>query len=393
MSKDDLLDEYEKKYMRPAWIEVDLDNLSYNIKCIKNYVKGYSSNTRLIAVVKGNAYGHTAKEVIWNIIESGADMLATGILEEAVALREMGVKHEILVLGYTLPYQAPLIVENDIIQNVCTLELAEALSASAVESGKIVKVHIKIDTGLGRLGVLPEDALEFAQEVVKLPNIQIHGIYTHLATAHTGDPTCCRMQVSRFIDTVRELEDHNIETGIKHVANSSATMLSPAFYFDAVRCGCLMSGVYSSTTVPKVLDLKPSLSVHTRIVFMKKVPVGFSVGYGGVFVTDRESVIGILPLGHADGFSKGFFNKVDVLVNGKRVPVKGGINMDSCFVDLTDVPEVRTGDHVVIIGRQTEDKITALDLAGKLHGDTGEILDSFGCSRLPHVYLHEGKLR
>ncbi len=393
MGSYDLMLEYEENLMRPAWIEVDLDKLSGNVAKIKKYISENSGDTKLMAVVKGNAYGHIASEVVRTIMESGADMLATGILEEAVTLRKMGVGHEILVLGYTLPYQAPLIVENDIIQNVCTLEMAEALFRCAMTAGKTVKVHIKIDTGLGRLGVLPEDALEFMQKVIQLPNIEIHGIYTHLATAHTGDPAYCRMQVRKFIDTVNLLENRGIKTGMKHVANGSATMLSTAFHFDAVRCGCLLYGVYSSTAVPKVLDLESSLSVHTRVVFMKKVPAGFSVGYGGTFITNRESVIGILPMGHADGFSKGFFNKVDVLIRGRRVPVKGGINMDSCFVDLTDIPQAQVGDPVVILGGQPEEKITALELAGKLHGDTGEILDSFGCSRLPHVYLQKGKPR
>lgn len=373
------------RYSRPTWIEVSKNNIFYNVSLIKKYLYKFNKNIKLIAVVKGNAYGHTAISVAPTIIEAGADMLATGILEEAISLRKIGINCPILVLGYTTVGQAALIVEHDIIQNICTLEMAQALSDFAKKQNKKAKIHIKIDTGLGRLGIFYDQALQFAEKIYKMPNLVIDGIYTHLATAHTGNPEYCMFQVNKFKETIRTLREYNLPTGIKHLANSAAMLMFPEYHFDAVRCGSLLYGVYGSDKIPRILDLKPALSLHTKIVFMKKLPKESYIGYGNSFVTKRESTIGILPIGHADGLSKGFANKLKVLVRGKRAPLIDGINMDSCFVDLTDVSEAEIGDDVVIIGKQGEQEITVLEIAQKLHEDVGEVLVSLGNLRIPHV--------
>ena len=373
------------KYLRPTWIEVSKNNIFYNISLIKKYLYKFNKNTKLIAVVKGNAYGHIASNVVSTIIEAGADILANGILGEAISLRKIGVNCPILNLGYTTVDQAALIVEHDIIQNICTLEMAQALSDFAKKQNKKAKVHIKIDTGLGRLGIFYDQALQFVEKIYKMPNLVIDGIYTHLATANTGNREYCIFQINKFEETIRTLSEHNLPTGIKHIASSGAMLMFPEYHFDAVRCGILLYGLYSSDKIPRILDLKLALSLHTKIVFMKKFPKEFYIGYGNSFVTKRESTIGILPIGYADGLSRGFENKLEVLVRGKRAPLIDGINMDSCFVDLTDVSGAEIGDDVVIIGKQGEQEITVSELAQKLHQDVGEILVSLGNLRIPHV--------
>lgn len=190
------------KYSRPTWIEVSKNDIFYNISLIKKYLYKFNKNTKLIAVVKGNAYGHTASNVVSTIIEAGADMLAIGILEEAISLRKIGVNCPILNLGYTIVDQAALIVEHDIIQNICTLGMAQALSDFAKKQNKKAKVHIKIDTGLGRLGIFYDQTLQFAEKIYKMPNLVIEGIYTHLATAHTGNPEYCIFQINKFEETM-----------------------------------------------------------------------------------------------------------------------------------------------------------------------------------------------
>lgn len=373
------------KETRSAWIEVSLNNLSTNVNLIKEYIKNKKSSTKLIAVVKGNAYGHSAIDVVSTILENGADMLATGILEEAVELRTKGINAPILNLGYTLANQAPIIVKYGIIQNVCTLELAKALSNFAQSQGKIVKVHIKIDTGLGRLGVLPKNAPQFVGKVNKLPNLIIDGTYTHLATAHTEDVDYCKLQVNRFKQVIKILEGLGLPTGIKHVANSSALVRFPEFHFDAVRCGALLFGIYASNKVPKLLDVQPVLRFYTKVVFVKKAFKGCPVGYSPSHITKRDSIIGIIPIGYADGFSKGFSGKVDVLVRGSRARIIS-VSMDMCFVDLTEIQDVKIGDEVVIIGNQKKDKIKVIELAKNLFDDTSEVLVSLGNSRTPHIF-------
>lgn len=373
------------KYLRPTRIEVSKSNIFCNISLIKKYLYKFNKNTKLIATVKGNAYGHTASNVVSTIIEAGADMLASGILEEAINLRKIGITCPILNLGYTTVDQAALIVEYDIIQNICTLEMAQALSDFAKKQNKIVRVHIKIDTGLGRLGIFCDQALEFTEKINKLSNLVVSGIYSHLATAHTGNREYCISQINKFEETIRTLSEHNLPIGIKHIANSSATLMFPESHFDAVRCGSLLFGIYASDKVPRILDLKPAFSLHTKIVFLKKFPKESYIGYGNSFVTKRESTIGILPIGYADGLDRGLENKLEVLVRGKRVPLIDGINMDSCFVDLTDVSGAEISDNVVIIGKQGEQEITVSELAQKLHEDIGEVLVNLGNSRIPHV--------
>ena len=350
-----------------TWAEISLGALEHNYRSLRAMLP---EGCRLLGVVKANAYGHGAVAVGKKLAELGCEMLAVACLDEALQLRKAGIETPILILGITPPELAPQVVEYDITQAVFTMELARALSHAAARLGKTARVHVKLDTGMSRVGVLanePERAAEQAAKLCALPNLEYEGIFTHFANSD-GDEAYTMLQFTRFLDTVSELEKtYGITFKIRHCANSAAALQYPCAYLDMVRPGIAMYGHYPDPSC-RGLDgpgLVPVMSVYTRVAAVREVPAGTAVSYGCTNVVERDTRLAVLPIGYGDGFFRLLSNRFWVELNGKRAPIVGRICMDMCMVDVTDLPEVKTGDVATVFGtdKPLED---AADLVGTI---------------------------
>ena len=371
--------------LRPAWAEVDLSAIASNIKQLR---RAAAPGARIMGVVKANAYGHGAVPVSNTVLKNGADYLGVAILDEARELRQAGITAPILILGYTPCEQAEEAVNLDITQTVYSGEGAQAISQAAVKLRKQAKIHIKVDTGMGRLG-FPADETSVA-EIIKsaaLPGITAEGIMTHFAVADTADKEYTYRQYALFSDVISRLREKGFPEVIKHAANSAALIDLPGVHLDMVRAGISVYGLYPSQEVQKGnLDLKPALSLKARVAFVKTVPADTSISYGRTFVTKGETRTATIPVGYADGYSRLLSNKAHVLAHGARVPVIGTVCMDQLIIDISEVPEVRVGDTVTLIGREGEQSVTADELADLIGTINYEIVCMIS-SRIPRVYV------
>jgi len=336
-------------YERPVWTEIDLSAIAHNIRKIRSLL---SINTRLCAVVKADAYGHGAVPVGQTVLEAGADQLAVAILSEGLELRRAGITAPILVLGYTPPVQASIVVKNELSQTVFSWQMAKALSDAAIFSDKKVKVHLKIDTGMSRIGILPKDAADFAASVASLPNVEIEGVYTHFATADSSNKDFCRKQFACFQEVLAAIAGRGIHVSIRHCANSAATIDIPETHLDMVRTGIIIYGLLPSTEVEKKIELLPAMKFKAQVAYMKELSSGTPISYGCTYITDSPRRIVTLPLGYADGWSRMLSNKGMVLIQGQRAPLVGRICMDQCMADVTDIPNVSLDDEVLLFGGQ-----------------------------------------
>lgn len=375
---------------RPLWAEINLDNLAYNIRQVKKNTK---ENTLITAVVKANAYGHGSIESAKTFLNNGADRLAVATLSEAIELRRGSIDAPILILGYTPKAQYPLIVIGDIIQTIYDYESAKALSQGAVKLGKTAIVHIKIDSGMGRIGFSPNDeAVEEIIRICQLPNLKIEGIYTHFATADEKDKSGTRLQYNKFIKVIDELEEKGIYIPIKHAANSAAIMELPEYNLDMVRAGIMLYGLYPSDEVCRDrVDLKPAMTLKAKVSYVKEVPKGTGISYGQIFVTERESKIATIPIGYADGLTRLLTSKGEAFMKGRRVPIVGKICMDQCMLDVTDIDDVSIGDEVVLFGYGVEGYPHVDEIAKKLGTINYEVICMLG-RRIPRVYIQGGKI-
>ena len=387
--------EYGGYKLNRAWAEIDLDNISYNIKNIRRLLPPH---TEIMAVVKADAYGHGVKEVAKTLAECGAQRFAVSMADEALQLRELGFGQPILVLGYTDPVRADELVAADITQSVFDIATAEALSAAAVRAGKKIKIHIKIDTGMSRVGFMSGyNAIKSVVEISKLPGIIIEGMFTHFAVADEPDPSFTLYQFNLFESMTEELNRIGIHIPVRHVANSAAIMDFPQTYLDMVRPGIILYGMYPSETVDKSrLPLRHAMSLKANITLIKRIMPGDTVSYGRTFTAKREMAIATVPVGYADGYMRSLSNKGEMLVNGQRAPVVGRICMDQCMIDVTDIDgEVKVGDEVVIYGRQECGKysgeITTEEVAAKCGMINYEVSCIVG-RRIPRVYIKDGKI-
>lgn len=380
---------YNLDSIRPVWAEINLDNLAYNIKEVKKATKEGSLVT---AVVKANAYGHGAIEAARTFLKNGGDRLAVATLSEAIELRKADIKAPILVLGYTGQGQFPLLLEWDVIQTLFDYESAKALSDQAVKAGKEATIHIKIDSGMGRLGFLPNDgSVDEIIKISKLANINIEGIFTHFATADEKNKDYTNTQYDRFKYVVDKLEEKGLDIGLKHVSNSASIIDCPDFALDMVRGGIILYGLLPSGEVDKDrLKYKPAMALKARISHIKKVPKGTGISYGQVFVTERESIIATIPIGYADGLTRLLAGKAELAINGKRAPIVGKICMDQCMVDITDLQDVNIGDETVIFGYE-EGCPRVEELADKLGTINYEIICMVS-RRVPRVYMENGEI-
>jgi len=378
-----------KKLLGPTWIEIDLDAIAQNVKNIKQFI---GEKKELMAVVKGNAYGHDILEVSSVVLNNGATQLAVARLEEGIFLRKAGITVPILILGLTLKSQAELLVSYNITPTVCEYEMIEKLSESAIKEDKVVKVHLKVDTGMGRIGVFSYDVLRFIKRIRALKNVEIEGIFTHFSVADEKDKTYTEKQFRKFMGVLTALEKEGIRIPIKHIGNSATLLDLPRMWLDLIRPGISIYGLYPSTEVQKTVRLIPAHSFKTRIVFLKDLSMGESVGYGRTYTTNqRRTKVASLPLGYADGYNRLLSNQGKVLVRGNRFPIIGRICMDQTMIDVTNLPQVEIGDEVVLWGRQGQEEITVEEIAEKIGTINYEIVHMPDKKRVPKLFIKDGK--
>jgi alanine racemase len=337
----------------------------------------------VLAVVKAQAYGHGAVPFARRLTELGAGMLGVALVEEGRELRDAGIKLPILVMGPVFPEQAGVLVQLGLTPALFSRAFARALSDRAGREARTVPVHVKIDTGMGRIGLRPEEAGGFIAEIATYPGIVVEGLMTHFADADLRDKQFAEQQMERYEVLVRSLEAKGIAVPLRHAANSAAVLEYDRALLTMVRPGLMLYG-YDPLENRSNLDLRPVLSWTSRIAFIKIVPAGTPISYGRTFVTKRESLIATVPVGYADGFDRSLSNRGQALVRGVRVPVAGRVCMDMIMLDVTDVTAVAEGDEVVLIGAQGKERITADDLAAKTGTIAYEVLCGIS-GRVPRI--------
>ncbi len=369
--------------------EIDLDAVAYNIRNIRERV---NKNSKIMGIVKADAYGHGAVEVSKVLLYNGADWLGVAMIDEAIQLRQNNIMVPILILGYTLETKIDDVVRYDIIQTVFSYDMAKLVSDAAVKQNKIAKIHIKVDTGMGRIGFMPDENIgEEVLKISKLPNIEINGIFTHFSTSDETDKSFTRLQIERFKYAIDEIEKRGINLPVKHCANSAAIMDLEDLGFNMVRAGVILYGMYPSDDVKKEnLSLKPVMSIKTHISYVKNVGVGVPLSYGRTYYTDKESVIATVPVGYADGYIRRMQKGGRVIVNGHYAPIVGRVCMDQFMIDVTDIPDVKPGDDVILMGSDGNISITADEIAKVLDTINYEVVCMIG-KRVPREYIKNNR--
>lgn len=381
-----------------AWVEVDLKALRSNFRAIKRLTRQREIEQRkvqnvsiknirtplILAIVKADAYGHGMLSVANELVALGVDFLGVSELSEGVTLRQNGIKKPILVLETPLPATAKKLVDYDLIGTMCTYSMAAALNTYAKTVNKKVSVHIKVDTGMGRLGVWYDEAINFVRKVMRLSNISVKGLYTHFPLADTN-PAFTKNQIDMMHRMVTDLDEQGLIIPYIHGANSMGITGYKTRVFNVVRPGLILYGLYSAPGCKNIIKLKPAMSVKARVIFVKSVEKGRGISYGHTFKVEQKMKIATIAIGYNDGFMRAVSNKADVLIDGKRCRILGRVTMDQIVVDVTHVKTVRVGTETVIIGAQKSECISADELAN--HADTisYEIVCSLG-NRLPRIY-------
>lgn len=377
-----------KDALRPTWVEIDLSNLEYNIKQIREKV----GDRQIIGIVKGDAYGHGAIRCAQVMREKGIQLFAVANLIEALELRKAGIKEDIIILDMIPNMYAEYIVDNDFIPAICTYEGAKCLNDYAKEKGKVARGLIALDTGMGRIGYLTDEkntdfSISDIKRINALSNFRIAGIFSHISTADEKNKFYAKKQKKQFDEFCTALEKEGVKIDFKTIANSASIIDLEDTYLDAVRPGIILYGLYPSDQVNKeALSIKPLMSVKSNITYLKTVGEGYGIGYGRTYITDKESKIATLSIGYADGFSRSYSGKGEVIVKGIKCPIVGKICMDRCMVDVTEVPNVEIGDEVVIMGKMGDEEITADDIAKARGTINYEVCCNFG-QKLPRVYV------
>ncbi len=366
-----------------SWTEavIDLDALGANLRGVRNLLR---PGVGVLAVVKANAYGHGSVEASRALAAAGADALGVAYVEEGILLRRAGIRAPILVMGPTPPEAAEALLGHGLAPMVADLALAERLSHLATQAGRVVGVHLKVDTGMARLGVSPGEALVYAEKLARLPGIRLEGLMSHFAVAEADDPGAAREQLARFQAVDRALRAAGVEVARRHLANSAGLLALPEAHLDLVRPGLLLYGYAPSPRLGARLALRPALTLRTRIAALRVVPRGQGVSYGHTFVASQDVRVATLPLGYADGVSRSLSGRGEVLVHGRRAPILGRVCMDMTLVDVSAVPAAALGDEVVLIGRQGDAVITADDVAAAAGTISYEVLAGLG-PRIPRT--------
>ncbi|MCS7179480.1 MAG: alanine racemase [Anaerolineae bacterium] len=366
-----------------TWAEIDLEAIKVNIRSFCRWV---GPRVQVIAVVKANAYGHGAVPVARTALEAGASRLAVHRLLEGVELRQAGIPAPILVMGYVPPDGAEEVIRWGLTPTVTTPEVAQALSARAVAAGVVIPVHIKVDTGMGRFGLLPDEVVPFARALSALPGLRMEGIFTHFCTADSADPAYMRLQFRRFVDVLEGLSGAGISIPLRHACNSAATMRFPEAHLDAVRPGIAIYGLDPSSEWPPVFPLRPAMMLKSRVVRVRTIPPGWGIGYGRTFIPDRPMRVALLPVGYGDGYHRILSNRGAVLLHGQRAPVLGRVSMDQIVVDVSHIPEVREEDVAVLFGRQGEAELRVEEVAAWAETINYEVTTSI-LPRVARIYV------
>jgi alanine racemase len=373
---------------RATRAEIDLTAFRHNLQNLRKYL---DPQTRIMAVVKADAYGHGAVPCARIAVESGAaNYLGAGVIEEGIELRENGLNAPILILGSIFPDEAEDLVRHNLATILCTQPLAQALSKEAEKQDKTVSVHIKVDTGMNRLGISPENLPALLDQVRNLKNLKIEAVSTHFSSADDEDLSVTQAQLEEFQTALTILQKEGVHTPIVHCANTSALFKFPESHFNMVRPGLILYGVLPSPSLRPVIDqgenpFQPVMQWKSQIILLKPIAKNQPVSYSGSFTTQRDSLIATLPIGYADGLHRMLSNKMDVLIRGRRAPQVGNICMDMILIDVTDIPDVQAGDEVVIFGRQGDEMISVEELAVKGKTIPYEILCSVS-KRVPRIY-------
>lgn len=371
--------------IRPTWAEIDLAAIAVNVAELKRLSKA----PHFMAVVKANGYGHGATEVAGAALEAGADWLGVATVEEGVDLRRGGISAPILVLGYVSPGQADTVLMYDLRVALFDLDLARTLNQWARPMMRKAKVHLKVDTGMGRVGLQPGELAALARKLADLPNVEVEGVFTHLAVADEPQSDFTARQVERFDQALAELESAGLKPPIRHAANSAGLMLHPSSHYDLVRAGVAIYGLPPAPDADWPARLIPALSWKTRIGMVKWVEPGTSISYGRTYLSSEREQIATLPVGYADGYFRHLSNKGYVLIHGHRCPVVGRVCMDQTLVRVPGDLTARVGDEVVLIGRQGDEEVSATQLAELIGTINYEVVCAIA-PRVPRIYHRQG---
>ncbi|NOX63156.1 MAG: alanine racemase [Chloroflexi bacterium] len=366
-----------------TYVRIDLNAIGQNVQALKRCV---GPRVVLMAVVKANAYGHGIVETARAALANGAERLAVARVSEGVQLRRAGVRAPILVLGYHTSAEAEAVVQYDLIATVNSLEMAHSLAEQARRRDKRVMVHIKVDTGMGRFGLLPREALPFWRAMAAMPRFDVEGLWTHFATADERDKGYARRQLRIFLDVARAIEQAGFTIAIRHAANSAALLDLPESHLDMVRPGIAIYGLRPSNEVEPSVPLRPALSLISHVGRVRMLPAGSSVSYGRTFITERAMRVALVPVGYGDGYPRILSNRGEALVRGRRARILGRVCMDNLVLDVDHIPDVREGDEVVLIGRQGGAKITAEEVAGWAETINYEVTTAL-LPRSPRIYV------
>jgi alanine racemase len=369
-----------------TWAEIDLDAIAFNAAGLKARA---GEKAELMVTVKANAYGHGAMQVARAAMEGGATRLAVHRTLEGVQLRQAGITAPILIMGYTLPAESERIVHWNLTPTINSQPQAEALSA-AVARGKPLPVHVKVDTGMSRYGLLPDEVVDFVRFLSGLPGLALEGLYTHHAVADLADKTFTHHQFSIYMDVVKQLEAAGFTFTLKHVSNSATTLDLPEMALDMVRCGIALYGLHPSDEVEPAVPLRPALMLKSRVARVRTLPSGASISYGRTYTTDRPTRVALVPVGYGDGYHRTLSNRGAVLIHGQRASTLGRVCMDQFVADVSHIPAVRLHDEVVLVGRQGEEHIPAEEVARWAETINYEVTTSL-LPRVVRIYLRGGK--
>jgi alanine racemase len=369
-----------------SWVEVDLGHFAANWEAIKKLV---SPGVQVMQVVKADAYGHGAIEISNAALRNGASFLGVANADEGVQLRVSGITAPIVILSPATGAEIADIIKYNLTPSISALEFARELQRKTHQAGIITPVHVEVDTGMGRGGILQKEAIEAIQAITILPNLKVEGIFTHFSESEILS-FYNNLQWEGFRDVLTQIEANGLVIPLRHISNSGAIVNYPQCNLDMVRPGLITYGIHPAAETTDKVSLSPVMSFKTRVALLKEFPEGYGIGYGRTFITRRPTRIATLPVGYGDGLGWLLSNRGEALVRGKRVPIVGRISMDMCTVDITNVAECSVGDEVVLMGRQGSETITADEIAAKSHSISYEILCAVG-KRAPRVFCRDGK--
>lgn len=381
-------------FLKRTWAEVDADSLASNFKAIRSYVR---PDCKFMAIVKADAYGHGAPFVASEFEKLGADYFGVSNIEEAVQLRNCGITRPILILGFTPPECAGEMIEKDITQTVMSLDYARFLSEEAKKAGGALRVHIKIDSGMSRIGFLyhggreDDGSVDEILKVSKLPALDLEGIFTHFAVSDEPEKDFTKIQFGRFMEAIKKLSQNGLKFKLRHCCNSAGLLNFPEMQLDMVRPGIILYGLTPSVGMPVPIKLKPAMSLKTVVSQVKTLSKGTAVSYGMKYETSGDTRVATLPIGYADGFARSLSNSADVLISGKRARIIGRVCMDQCMADVTGIPGVTKDTVVTVFGSDGGKTIPIEEVSGKMGTINYETACLIG-KRVPRVFYKNGKI-